>query len=895
MPGGRARRASRAPGNGRGVPPVGDPHRQHLIAEAAGTILAALDLETMWPAVHDCVAQVLAADRTALFQYDPDTDRLSCDFSMGLSTQYVTGMNRRFRDAPGSRLLAEPGPIVVEDALADPNTEAIRDLIALEGYRAFAAFGLGPPGAVKGALVAYRDRPGPFSDDDLAAGHTLSRIVAVGLRNIELFRAERRRSQELAVLQAVAAAAAEAHTVDGLIERATDVVGRTLFPDNFGLLMVNKDAAVLRPHVSFRGLSTAPGTPTLPLGTGICGRVAATGHPCRVGDVADDPEYVEVMAGVRSGLAVPVVVNDTVCAVLAAESRRPDAFTAADEHLLTTFADELSTGISRAMLFEAVRDSEERYRAVAEFAVDAIVSTDAAGRIETWNPAAENVFGYGSSEIIGRRVTALLSPSSRARFERLMAKLEEGRGRPVAVRWVELEGRRHDGSVFPLEASISGWRHAGAVRYTGIIRDITERKMSQDALRRRAADQEAVSRVAAELRSAESPAEVLRTALRHGVALGEATLGLALVLAEDNGDLVISAVDPPGLVSPGAQVPGRAGLAGRAVLSGNVEVAPSLGGDPLASALGEAVTEAILAGPCVAVPMKAEQAVNGVLVLCRGDASPPNLSATQVLAAVADVTGDAWKRATLVASLEDRVHERTNELSRAYARLKDLDRLKSKFVSDVSHELRTPVSSLRLYLHLLRKGDAGKRDRYLEVAEKQAARLTHLVEDILELGRLDSGADRPRMGAVDLNRVVQQVIATHSPRAQAIGLRLAADVEPDLPSIRGDRDRLTTVGDNLVSNALNYTPEGHVRVSTCRQDGGLRLQVEDTGVGISHDDVPNLFERFYRGGNVGQLDIPGTGLGLAIVKEIVELHGGRVDAAPRPNGGSSFTVWLPLS
>ena len=244
--------------------------------------------------------------------------------------------------------------------------------------------------------------------------------------------------------------------------------------------------------------------------------------------------------------------------------------------------------------------------------------------------------------------------------------------------------------------------------------------------------------------------------------------------------------------------------------------------------------------------------------------------------------------------LEQRVAERTRELATANERLTELDRLKSRLVSDVSHELRTPIANLKLHVELLENGRADKRGHYLEVVKQQSQRLGQLMDDMLNLSRLEMGRKCTAFGTVDLNFIVEQIVAAHQPRAESIGLTLAFGPRRNLPAVRGEVNQLAQVVTNLVINALNYTPEGTIRVSTFHTEAEACLQIEDTGIGIDADDLPNIFDRFYRGRRSQRRETPGTGLGLAIVKEIVDLHEGRIEVASQVKQGMTFRVWLPL-
>lgn len=257
----------------------------------------------------------------------------------------------------------------------------------------------------------------------------------------------------------------------------------------------------------------------------------------------------------------------------------------------------------------------------------------------------------------------------------------------------------------------------------------------------------------------------------------------------------------------------------------------------------------------------------------------------------------AIERQQMLVDLEQRVSERTRELAEANEQLKELDRLKSKFVSDVSHELRSPITNLSLYLELLERARPEKQSHYLTILKNQTRRLIQLVEDILNLSRLDAGKDALVFSPVDLNAITRQVAIAHRLRAQAAGLILAFEPAFDLPPVLGDPNQLTQVVTNLVDNAINYTPQGTINISTLldSETGQVCLVIVDTGSGIGSPDLAHIFDRFYRGQYASDYTIPGTGLGLAIVKEIIDLHNGAVTVASTEAGGTTFKVWLPLA
>ncbi len=247
--------------------------------------------------------------------------------------------------------------------------------------------------------------------------------------------------------------------------------------------------------------------------------------------------------------------------------------------------------------------------------------------------------------------------------------------------------------------------------------------------------------------------------------------------------------------------------------------------------------------------------------------------------------------------LEQRVAERTRELAEANIRLRELDRLKDQFISNVSHELRTPLANVKLYLGLLDHGRPEKRDQYLETLHRESGRLANLIEDLLELSRLDMGSARIHLEPTDLNALTAELIGDRSAMASERGLLLDCQIDPSAPMVMGDPKRIIQIMTNLVANAVNYTPRGGVItlvIATQRSEEGdwVTLTVQDTGRGISAAEMPNLFTRFFRGEASRQSQAPGTGLGLAICKDLVEKMEGRITVESELGRGTAFTVWL---
>ncbi len=225
----------------------------------------------------------------------------------------------------------------------------------------------------------------------------------------------------------------------------------------------------------------------------------------------------------------------------------------------------------------------------------------------------------------------------------------------------------------------------------------------------------------------------------------------------------------------------------------------------------------------------------------------------------------------------------------------DRDRLR-EFVADVSHELRTPIAALRMYTELLRDGDVDEATRaeFLERSTQQIARLEWLSTNLLDLSRIDAGIFPLDMRDGDLRDPVQATVQALSEVAVARGVSLDSTVPAEPVELRFDRERIIQLLTNLVGNALKFTPNGGgVSVTVVEGPETVTIEVDDTGPGIPPDELPHIFERFYRGTNTGEERASGSGLGLAIVRSIVEMHDGEIDVSSAVGEGTAIRIVLP--
>ncbi|HZO91508.1 MAG TPA: ATP-binding protein [Chthonomonadaceae bacterium] len=226
--------------------------------------------------------------------------------------------------------------------------------------------------------------------------------------------------------------------------------------------------------------------------------------------------------------------------------------------------------------------------------------------------------------------------------------------------------------------------------------------------------------------------------------------------------------------------------------------------------------------------------------------------------------------------------------------LRRLETVRRDFVANVSHELRTPLASIRAMAETLQDGalqDISVADRFLGTIVTEAQRLTRIAEDLLILSNAESRP--PERSLFVLSDLIAEVIERVQPQALQTGIALSADIPPGV-QVFANRDQIEQVVVNLVDNAIKYTPAGgRVQVTLAHSTNGVAVSVADTGIGILREDLPRIFERFYRVDKARSRQSGGTGLGLSIVKHIVEAHGGQVTVESEYNHGSTFTFTLP--
>jgi PAS domain S-box-containing protein len=686
----------------------------------------------------------------------------------------------------------------------------------------------------------------------------------------------------------------------GLIHHA---VARVIYAENFFVTLHNKTTGLFEEAYSVDKYD--PPSQPYALGKSITHYVFRTGQPLlltpeRFATLLAQGEVELVGTDSPSWLGVPLQTSsETIGVMVVQHYEEANCYSEQDVAFFVSIAGQVAMVIERKWREEKLRESEERYRSLIEnLPIGVYRNTPGPqGHFLMANTTFVRMFGFKSLKELESVTVADLytNPEERQLFSTRL--LSQG-----SVTGAELHLKKRDGTPLwgSVTATVAYDKTGEPVHFDCTVEDITPRKQAELDARHRADEFAALYEITHDLALQWTLPRLLETVLSRTLELLQAKVGGIYLYNAEQDDLSV-AVSQGGSFPTGVRLDIGEGLAGRVAKLRQ----PILLDDYHSWTERSPIYEHLSIQAIVGVPMIYGGELIGVLLVEEIGESNRRFTDNDVrlLSLLAGQAASAVHNARLyeqvqryAETLEQRVAERTQELAQANEQLTVLDRLKSRFVADVSHELRTPVSSLKLYLDLLDRNPTGNQERYMRVLHTQTERLQDLIENILDLSRLELGWERIPFEPIDLNETVEQVVMAYQLRAQAKGLTLTFTPTSDLPQILSEPKQLAQVVTNLITNGLNYTDKGFVQVSTHHHAGQAQvtLEVRDSGSGIPSEDKPHLFQRFYRGNQHRQGGIPGTGLGLAIVKEIIDLHQGQIEVESQVNQGTMFRIHLPV-
>ncbi len=589
---------------------------------------------------------------------------------------------------------------------------------------------------------------------------------------------------------------------------------------------------------------------TYDLGDTYCAEALRLGGPVAVEHVAESKLQARPCYAIfhlEAYLGTPIVVNGVVYGTLAFSSLQPHpvAFTSADKEFLKLMAQWVGSELERRQAEVKLQASEAELRALFAAMTDNIFVLDANGRYRKVAPTQPVLTEQVGVDYVGKTLHEVFQPQQAELFLRCIQRALATQHTVHTEYCLEVDGQAlwFAAAVSPMLDDTVIW----------VARDITKRKR---------AEEQVVQTVAA-LEAQYYQAEKAHS--ESNAVLDATSEGMALV-APDHRFLTVNRRFSELFGVGTDQVVGRR----LTELEGELQRVFA----EAASMQGQDGQHSDGAGD-------ARGTFREIVVQQSPVQRELELFSTPVRRADTEHLGRLYV-------FRDITHER------------EVDRMKSEFVSLVSHELRTPLTSIKGYIDLVLDEEVGditadQRD-FLEIAKTNADRLVTLTNDLLDVSRIEAGKIELQRQPVDVAQLVRRVSTTLRPQLEAKDQRLKLELAPTLPLISADGDRITQVLTNLLSNAHKYTPKGgHIVIAATHEPTQVRIEVQDTGIGLAAEEQAQLFTKFFRARNRTTQEVGGTGLGLAIVKSLVELHGGGVAVASTPGRGSTFSVTLPMA
>ncbi len=820
----------------------------------------------------------------------------------------------------------------------DVGKEAVRfDNPHLPRTRSEMALPLVSRGQVLGALTVQSEQESAFSREDIIVLQTMADQLAIAIENARLYQQAHRRASELAALVEIDRDISASLELQTVLERIATHALRLLDADDSEVYLQEADGQTLRAVVALGEYSDEIKAFPLRLGKGIVGCVAQSGVAEVVDSVEDDPRSVHIAGTPQETHALactPLVSKDHVIGVMAlVRLRERGSFNRGDLDFMMSLARQAVIAIENARLFEAERTARERAETLhaASQALSAtldlqqvfalilselrkVLPYDSASVQQLDGDRLTIIGGHGFpnlEEIVGlsfdlaagdnpnkhvvhTRAPLIVSdaPAWYSDFHRephAQAGIRSWLGVPL------LFGDRLIGMI-ALDKKEPGYytqEHARlAMAFAAQAAIAIENARLYEAQRQQAQDLAAVNAVMRALGSSLEQNTLLRAVMRELhrlIAFDRASLALigsnqqtfTLVALEDSGEP---------LFGKGVETRLQDSAASEDVLRGQMHATPDLSTEiqfPAERLLYQAGLRSRVNAPLIHAGR-----IIGALSVASRQASAFGQREIALLEQISGPLAIAIENARLYTEAQ----EHARELAEALSKLKELDRLKSEFIQNVSHELRTPLGIIMGYAELLDGGDLGglspDQRASAEIIARRTRMLKKLIDDLTAIMRTETQGVQGE--PVDLAELVSSLLSDFQVVAQKAKLNLSANIEPALPLVSGDPGRLRQVLDNLLGNAIKFTPVGGaVAVHVQKEGEGVAIQVSDTGIGIPADKLERVFDRFYQVDGSMRRRYGGVGLGLALVKEIVQAHGGRVNVQSVQGEGSSFKIWLP--
>ena len=811
------------------------------------------------------------------------------------------------------RLRESLGIFSTSEVASEPDLISLGDL--LSGTRSLLILSLVSGLNLRGFALVHMEEQYHFSAADIDLSRIISNQAAVALESARLYQATVSRADQLTT-----------------INRASYEIGLSLDPEQI-YAAIHRAASQLMPAESFvislvdeeRGdiegvylLDPNGRSPSqhLPRGQGISGRVIASGEPLLI----LDGEQVETFGGraygqgqPRSIVAVPIMMGGKIIGMLSAQSYEPNVYTLDEQQILSTLANQAAVAIQNGRLFAETR------RLADELEQRVVERTAELEREQRNTETLLRILTEASSTLdLDRalnRTLALLNDAIGAEQGSIMMLNQEDNSIQYRAGYGYLTPVLPEGAentALKVGEGLAGWviKHREPVRLDDIRMDKRWVKIPLSSSNH-------------------------RSVIAVPLIVGEDVIGAILVFHRQVGYFTPEAMNLVQAIGNQVAVAINNAQLYHLIRDQAERLGSMLRNQQVEASRQQAILEAVADGVLVTDPNNEITFLNSsaerIMELDSSQIDGQSLDNFIGLFGKAARTwiqtihswsedptshqpGDTYaEQLTLETGRVVLVHLApviwrneflgTVSIFRDITREVEVDRLKSEFVATVSHELRTPMTSIKGYVDILLMGAAGalseNQQHFLDIVRSNTERLSVLVNDLLDISRIEAGRISLSLQAIDLLEVAEEVRNDVSRRSQEENkpMEFTIDASAELPRVSGDLERVRQILANLVDNSYHYTPEnGKINVHLQPLDGAVQIDVQDNGIGIDSVDADRIFERFFRGEDPLVLATPGTGLGLAIVKQLVTMHKGRIWMTSKgiPGEGSTFSFTLPV-
>jgi len=896
---------------------------------------SAFDLSGVFRAMLERAVSICDADWGSIQQLDGDA-LVPVEQTGGTAEWRALNATKRYlpdRGTVNGRVLLERRTVHVTDVHNDPEY-AWPEGATVGTYRTALVVPMIRDDRIIGSFAMNRGQVRPFSEREIRLVETFARQAVIAIENVRLFN-ETKESLERQtaigdILRVISASPTDIRPVlDAIAESASKVAGA----EDVTVFIVRGEQGVATSHIGPIEMPTSIAIDA----TSVTGRAILERRLVHVPDVRATDEYPRSKEaslyedGQRTVLSAPLLRGGTALGAIVLRRREPRPFSDRQIDLVETFADQAVIALANTRLFTETQEALERQTAVSDILkVISSSPTDIQPVLDAIASSAARFAGAEDASVVLVHGDAIEPSAHYGPVAMPLATPMDGRS--VAGRAILERRTMHSADVtaddeFPQSREsalgIGGTGQRAVLAAPLLVKDaalgavllrrrepipFTDRqielvetfadqaaiaienvrlfKETKEALERQTATAELL---AAMSESAFDLKPVFEMVLEKSLALCKAEYGWLRQFDRDGTSRTVAAMRPDQTVDtplPPLDVKTGGGLLGRTYRERHTVHVADIAEDPTVSKSAAMVRIGARTG--LGVPLLRGDEVLGVLVLVRIEVRPFNEREIELV--------EGFARQAAIAIENVRLFKEIQEKS---AQLEVANRHKSEFLANMSHELRTPLNAIIGFSDVLLQKMFGELNEqqadYLEDIRSSGSHLLTLINDILDLSKIEAGRMELEAAPFSLVAALNNAVTLVRERAQSHGIKLELEVAPELDTVVADERKVKQVVVNLLANAVKFTPDGgRVTLRAAREDGQIRLAVHDTGIGIAPEDHERIFDEFQQASHQNEKSREGTGLGLSLSKRMVELHGGTITVDSAPGKGSTFTVALPL-